>query len=105
MEQRSKSSRRRSLPGPADIELYIEELVLHGFAASDRHAVAEAVEQELARLLAEQGLPEAWRVETSIDRLEGAAFSAARAVGPRTTGAQVARTVYVSRLAGSRPRH
>ncbi len=103
MEQGRTSSRRRSSAGPAEIELYIEELVLHGFAASDRHAVADAVKDELRRLLAEQGLPEAWRGDAKIEHLEGAAFSAARAVGPRTTGGQVARAVYASRVPRSRP--
>jgi hypothetical protein len=41
----------------AAIELTVEELVLHGFAAGDRYAIAEAVERELTRLLGGQGVP------------------------------------------------
>lgn len=36
------------------VELHIEELVLHGFARGDRYAIADAIEHELARLLAAQ---------------------------------------------------
>jgi hypothetical protein len=34
-----------------NINLHIEELVLHGFAPNDRYAIADAVQQELSRLL------------------------------------------------------
>ena len=40
-----------------NIELHIEELVLHGFEPGDRHRIGEAIERELARLFAEQGTP------------------------------------------------
>jgi hypothetical protein len=44
---------------PKAIEVQIDELVLHGFAADGR-GVAQAVERELTRLLAERGLPAAF---------------------------------------------
>jgi len=43
---------------PKNIELHIEELVLHGLSPGDRYRIGEAVEQELTRLLADQGVPE-----------------------------------------------
>ena len=33
------------------VVLHIEELALHGFAASDRHAIADAVQRELQAML------------------------------------------------------
>lgn len=39
-----------------NIELHIEELVLHGFDPRDRHAIADAVQSELTRLVGERGL-------------------------------------------------
>lgn len=39
-----------------DVTVHIEELVLHGFDAADRHRIGDAVQRELARLLAERGL-------------------------------------------------
>jgi hypothetical protein len=43
---------------PASIQVHIEELVLDGFAQRDRYAIAEALEQELGRLLREHGVAE-----------------------------------------------
>ena len=40
---------------PYNIELHIEELVLHGFSPRDRDAIGEAVQRELTRLFVEQG--------------------------------------------------
>ena len=42
---------------PMNIELEIDELVLHGVAPTDRVAVGEAVQHELTRLLTERGVP------------------------------------------------
>ena len=42
---------------PMNVELHIEELVLHGFAPGDRYRIGEAVERELQRLLTVQGAP------------------------------------------------
>lgn len=39
-----------------NVELHIEQLVLHGFAPSDRYRIGAAIQQELARLLAQQGI-------------------------------------------------
>jgi hypothetical protein len=41
----------------ANIELQIEELILHDLPYDQRHRVAAAIEQALTRMLAERGLP------------------------------------------------
>jgi hypothetical protein len=45
---------------PREIEVHIEELVLHGFDPHSRWKVADALENQLRGLLAERGLPPAW---------------------------------------------
>ena len=40
-----------------NVELNIEELVLHGFPPGEHQHIGEAVERELSRLFAEQGVP------------------------------------------------
>lgn len=40
-----------------NVIIEIEELVLHGFPAGDRHAIADALADELSRLVAERPLP------------------------------------------------
>lgn len=76
------------------IEVSIEELVLHGFGAGDRYAIAEAVERELARLLAEQGAPPFFMQEGAVARLNAGSFAAAPAAMPETLGARIAQAVY-----------
>jgi hypothetical protein len=76
------------------IELHIDELVLHGFAASDRHAIGVAVERELARLIGEQGLPPAIGRSGERWRLDGGAFNLAAGAPAEVIGTQVARVVY-----------
>jgi hypothetical protein len=77
-----------------NLEIHIEELVLHGFDPRDKKGIGEAVERELARLFQEQGVPGAFQRERNVDRINAGSF----AVGPRSVskavGAGVARSVY-----------
>ena len=79
---------------PAVVELHIEELVLHGFPASDRFRVGDAVERELARLIAEQGLPGLIKHSVSVDRLDGGAFQVAPGAKPQSVGVQLAQKLH-----------
>lgn len=84
-----------TVPGtPAALELHIEELVLHGFPASDRFRVGDAVERELLRLIAEQGLPRLVRNPVSVDRLDAGRFKVAEGSKPQAVGAQLAQQLY-----------
>ncbi len=79
---------------PRNIELHIEELVLHGFASGDRYRIAEAVERELAAQFAEQGVPQSLAEGGEIVNLDGGAFQVAAGSKPEVIGAQVAQAVY-----------
>jgi hypothetical protein len=72
------------------VELNIEELVLQGFAASNREHITESVRFELTRLLVQQGLP-------SVNR-EVAYTEAAHEISPdgsaEAAGAQIAQAIY-----------
>ena len=76
------------------IHLHIEELVLHGFASGDRHRIGDAMQQELARLLAEEQTPPGLTKSAAIDRLNAGTFQMATESKPQATGAQVARAVF-----------
>jgi hypothetical protein len=52
---------------PAHIELIIDELVLHGFAPGDRHAIGDAVQAHLESLLTGDSILPAR--STSVDSL------------------------------------
>ncbi|HUP60705.1 MAG TPA: hypothetical protein VNA69_09840 [Thermoanaerobaculia bacterium] len=51
-----------------NIELHIEELVLHGFPATQRHAIVDAVRDELTARLARDGV--ATTESVAVDRLD-----------------------------------
>jgi hypothetical protein len=79
---------------PRNIELHIEELVLHGFAPGDRYRIGEAVERELARLFARQGTPPSLAQGGEIEHLDGRTFEVKPGSRAEAIGAQVAQAVY-----------
>jgi len=78
----------------SSVELHIEELVLHGFSPSDRFAISDAVERELARLLADRGVSTSLRSENATDEIRGATFNTAQNAKPPAIGRQIAQAVY-----------
>jgi hypothetical protein len=79
---------------PKNIELHIEELVLHGLPPGDRYRIGEAVEQELSRLLADRGVPHSLVMGGEIASVDGGAFEVAPGSRADVVGAQVAKAVY-----------
>ena len=79
---------------PYNIELHIEELVLHGIAPKDRYAIGEAVQRELTRLLTEQEIHPSLRQGREVARLDGGTFNVKQGTKPDAIGAQVAQSVY-----------
>jgi hypothetical protein len=76
------------------VALHVDELVLDGFPPLDRRRVATAVEHELARLLAEQGVPAGLAEPGAADRLDGGSFNLPAGRGAEAVGADIARAVY-----------
>jgi hypothetical protein len=79
---------------PAHIELHIEELVLRGFAPGDCSRIGEAVQRELARLLADQGVPPALARGGEVARLDVGSFVMEAGAKPETVGTHLSRAVY-----------
>ena len=77
---------------PREINVHIEELVLHGFAGKTRWDIAEALEHELRGLLVTHGIPPAW--QASPEKLDTTPIQAAVQTKPAATGEQIARVVY-----------
>ena len=69
------------------LHVHVDELVFEGFSPAESHRIAAALERELARLLAEQGLP--WTEFSAIDagriRLSGS---------PERIGARIAAALF-----------
>jgi hypothetical protein len=78
---------------PANLEVLVEELVLHGFAPADRYRIGEAVERELDRLITQQGVAPAL-MESETENIDGGAFELKPNLGAESIGVQVAQTVY-----------
>ena len=83
-----------TIRNPHSIELHIEELVLHGLSPGDRYRIADAVELELSRLLAEPGFLSSIIAGDEIVRVDGGTFAAARGAKPAAIGVQIAQAVY-----------
>lgn len=91
-------SRRRSevrgQKSAGAINLHIEKLVLHGFASTDRHRIAEAVQRELTRLFTEGPTPTGLTSSSSTAALNAGSFQLPPSSRPETIGAEVARAVF-----------
>ena len=79
---------------PGNIEMRIEQLVLHGFSPAGRHLIGQAVEHELVRMFAERGAPPLLAQSDEIPGLDGGWFEVNPGSGVEAIGAKVARAVY-----------
>ncbi len=77
-----------------NLEVEIEEMVLQGYSSADRRAIARAVQRELGRLFAEQGLPATLSEGRDIPHIDAGGFEASAESGAERIGAQVAKSVY-----------
>jgi len=82
------------------IEVHIEELVLHGFDPHDRHAIMDAVQQELGRLLAERGVSA--HAPLDVPRLDAGTIQLAGTRGG-AAGASIAQAVHSTLAPASAP--
>jgi hypothetical protein len=92
LTKNESSGMARRQQSPAVLELHIEELVLHGFPASDRLRIGDAIERELSRVIEAQGL--GLTGPASMERLDAGSFKVAANATPRVIGAQVAHNLY-----------
>ena len=87
-------------PPPGTVDLNIEELVLHGFPAADRHKIAGAMQRELSRLLRGDAAARAAGGEAAhyqmADHVNAGSLAVAHAAAPDAVGRQVARAVHLS---------
>ena len=77
---------------PREIDVHIEELVLHGFNPANRWLIADALEQELRGLLRTEGVPSQWL--SSPERMEGGRITHASLTKPKRAGVEIAGAAY-----------
>jgi hypothetical protein len=85
---------------PMNVELHIEELVLHGFAPSCRYRIGETVERELARLLAEQGVLDPSGHNVVLEQVDAGQFTMNANAKSEAIGAQIAQAIYSGMIEG-----
>ena len=78
--------------GMKRIEIQIDELVLNGFAAADRLRIADAIKQELARLVKERGSER----RLSSQARDAGSFRVAPGANVEIIGRHAARSVHQS---------
>lgn len=76
------------------IDLKIKELVIHGLEPGQRHKIADALENELGRLISERGVPASLRHDGATERLDLGSFDIAMGTDSRQMGILVARAIY-----------
>ncbi len=79
---------------PQDIALHIEQITMEGLQLHDRHQFGDAVQTELARLLAEHGMPSNLNGPVELGRVAAGSIPTTAAPRPATIGRQLAEAVY-----------
>jgi hypothetical protein len=79
---------------PYNLNLHIDQLVLHGFAAGDRHSISAAIQQELTRLFTEQGVPRSLTQTSDLPQLNGGEIQITPRMQPSAIGVQIAQSLY-----------
>jgi hypothetical protein len=77
-----------------NIDLHIEELILYDFPTGDRQCIAEALQNELSRLLMNTDLPQAFEQEAEYLRLDGGLFAVRAGERPESVGTRIGQAVY-----------
>jgi hypothetical protein len=85
-----------------NVEVFIDELVLHGFAPGDRFDIGDVVEHELARLIREHDMSSLSVNAVALERLDGGAFNVNSGSKAFTIGNQIAQAVHRGLISAAR---
>ena len=77
-----------------NVELYIDEIVLHGFAQRDRQAICEAIQTELTRLIMQQGVASTLNQGHAVAKIDAGTVMVQPGMQPDAIGTQVAHSIY-----------
>jgi len=77
-----------------NIELNIEELVLHGFEHGDKHRIAQAIQQELTNMLSKSLNDNSLLRSGEYYRIDAGQFDLQADAKPEQIGSQIATAVY-----------
>lgn len=77
-----------------NIEIHIEELVLHSLPPGNRYRIGKALELELTRLFRERSIPPSLSRNGEYAQLNGGTFNLLSGSKAEVIGAQVAKSIY-----------
>lgn len=80
-------------PNP-DIEIHIDEIVLHGFPARNKAGIDNALRNELALLLARYGAPAILKNGGAVPLVPGGTFKTSSHESSKSIGKSIARSIY-----------
>ena len=78
------------------VTVHIETLVLHGFPGGSRHDIGDALQAELARLLAEHGIADTIDRTARDSIIDGGEFTLPARGDVHASGAGIAQRVHAS---------
>lgn len=79
---------------PREIDVHIDELLLHGFDNRNHRTMADALRSQLSALLAEQGIPATWI--DNPETLQARPTHASGLTNPTSAGTEIADAIYHS---------
>ena len=77
-----------------DIEIQIDELVLHGFPPMNRRLIKEAVETHLARMFLDGRMYQGFTEDKTIEKSHAVSINLKSDSTPGNIGKQIARSIY-----------
>lgn len=75
------------------VNLHIDRLVLRGFRKEDRHGIAEGIQRELHRMLADPQTAQQWAIGGDAAQRKIGSVRIGQDARPQTVGAQVAQGI------------
>lgn len=80
--------------GRSSVEVEIENLEITGYSSADRYRITQSFENELSRLIEQDGLPQAGDQNLNLASLDVGRIAARPGASPASVGAQAARTLF-----------
>ncbi|MCB0806149.1 MAG: hypothetical protein KDC05_10155 [Bacteroidales bacterium] len=76
------------------IEINIDELILEGFPYIDRDKIGNSIRNELAKMISEKGMPNAYLDSQQISTVNGGSFFISKGSTPNSIGKQIAKSIF-----------
>jgi len=95
MRRQQRAANIRKLPQPvSSVEVFIDELVLHGFSAADRYSIGDALTLEIERQLAEASTHPFLSRDTDLSLINAGRIGLPPNAKPAWIGTRVGRAVF-----------